>query len=158
MKKYLSARLGRQAAHRRKVRTVQASDPVPLPDHTHKPLPDQTHKTPWLPSPGTARRLRRAGIARVLVTGCLVRVSLRGEITAREAESLAAQLRGLVQDGCRHLIVDLSEVTYLAREGAGVFFGTLRALRAVGGTLAVRGACPRSAATLHCLGMGRLAE
>ncbi|MFI7320092.1 STAS domain-containing protein [Streptomyces venezuelae] len=128
----------------------RASDPVPLPRHTHK--------TPWLPSPGTARRLRRAGIARVLVTGCLVRVSLRGEITAREADSLAAQLRDLVQDGCRHLIVDLSEVTYLAREGAGVFFGTLRALRAVGGTLAVRGACPRSAATLHCLGMGRLAE
>ncbi|QES44551.1 hypothetical protein DEJ49_29335 [Streptomyces venezuelae] len=158
MKKYLSARLGRQAAHRRKVCPVQASDPVPLPDRIGERIPAHTRKTPWLPSPGTARRLRRAGIARVLVTGCLVRVSLRGEITAREADSLAAQLRDLVQDGCRHLIVDLSEVTYLAREGAGVFFGTLRALRAVGGTLAVRGACPRSAATLHCLGMGRLAE
>ncbi|MEV7190205.1 STAS domain-containing protein [Streptomyces sp. NPDC093510] len=111
-----------------------------------------------LPHPGTARRLRRAGIAKVVVADCLVRVSLRGEITAREADSLAAQLRTLVQDGCRHLIVDLSEVTYLAREGAGVFLGTLRALKAVEGSLAVRGACPRSAATLHCLGMGRLAE
>ncbi|MFK4070800.1 STAS domain-containing protein [Streptomyces sp. NPDC029674] len=92
------------------------------------------------------------------VTGCRVRVSLRGEITARQADSLAAQLCALVQDGCRHLTVDLSEVTYLARDSAGVFFGTLRALRAVGGSLAVRGACPRTAATLHCLGIGRLAD
>lgn len=141
---------------------MQASDHAPVPDHASAPgsgtAAAHPHKTPWLPSPRTARRLRRAGIARVLVTGCLVRVSLRGEITSRQADSLAAQLRGLVQDGCRHLIVDLSEVTYLAREGAGVFFGTLRALREVGGSLAVRGACPRSAATLHCLGMGRLAE
>ncbi|MEU6127275.1 STAS domain-containing protein [Streptomyces sp. NPDC047123] len=108
--------------------------------------------------PGSARGLRRAGIGRVLVAGCLVRVSLRGEITAREADSLRAQLSRLVQDGCRHLIVDLSEVTYLAREGAGVFFGTLRALKEVEGSLVVRGACPRSAATLHCLGMGRLTD
>ncbi|ATL25231.1 STAS domain-containing protein [Streptomyces formicae] len=105
---------------------------------------------------GAARHLRRAGIARVLVAGCLVRVTLRGEITARQADSLAAHLHRLVRGGCRHLIVDLSEVTYLARDGAGVFFGTLRALKDVEGSLVMRGVCPKSAATLHCLGMGRL--
>ncbi|MFF8657363.1 STAS domain-containing protein [Streptomyces huasconensis] len=108
--------------------------------------------------PGAALRLRRAGIARVLVTGGLVRVALRGEITGREADELAAQLRRLVQNGCRHLVVDLSEVTYLARESAGVFFGALRALKEVEGSMALQGACPRSAATLRCLGLGRLTD
>ncbi|MFH8612202.1 STAS domain-containing protein [Streptomyces sp. NPDC018029] len=132
-------------------------------EHAPAPAPAaararNTRRVLRLPYPGTARRLRRAGIGHVTVTGCRVRVSLQGEITARQADSLAAQLRALVQDGCRHLTVDLSEVTYLAREGAGVFFGTLRALKAVEGSFAVRGACPRTAATLHCLGMGRFAE
>ncbi|MET9549205.1 MULTISPECIES: STAS domain-containing protein [unclassified Streptomyces] len=108
--------------------------------------------------PGAALRLRRAGIARVHVTGRLARVALRGEITGREADELAAELRRLVRNGSRDLIVDLSEVTYLARESAGVFFGTLRALKEVEGSMALRGACPRSAATLHCLGLGRLTE
>ncbi|MEV0322914.1 STAS domain-containing protein [Streptomyces sp. NPDC050658] len=105
---------------------------------------------------GARRRRREAGIARVLVAGCLVRVSLHGEITGHQADSLAAQLHRLVQDGCRHLVVDLSEVTYLARGGATVFFGVLRSLKDVEGSMHVRGACPRTADTLHCLGMGRL--
>ncbi|MBM7171448.1 STAS domain-containing protein [Streptomyces sp. G44] len=108
--------------------------------------------------PGTALRLRRAGIARVLVTGGSARVALRGEITGREADELAAHLRGLVRNGCRHLVVDLTEVTYLARESAGVFFGTLRTLKDVEGSMVLQGACPRSTATLRCLGLGRLTE
>jgi anti-anti-sigma factor len=92
----------------------------------------------------------------VFVAGCLVRVTLRGEITSREADSLSQHLRELVRDGCRCLVVDLSDVTYLARDGAGAFFDTLRALKDVEGSLAVHGACPRTAATLHCLGMSRL--
>jgi anti-sigma B factor antagonist len=53
-------------------------------------------------------------------------VSLRGEIDAHSAPRLGSRLFGLAEDGMRHVIVDLSDVTFIDSTGIGVLLNALR--------------------------------
>ena len=53
-------------------------------------------------------------------------VSLRGEIDAHTAPKLGSRLFGLAEEGARHVVVDLSAVTFMDSTGIGVLLNALR--------------------------------
>ena len=58
-----------------------------------------------------------------------------GEIDVYTAPDLRERVVHLIDNGTRHLIIDLSPVTFLDSTGLGVLVGSLRRLRAHGGSL-----------------------
>src|SRR5688572_12851975 len=58
-----------------------------------------------------------------------------GEVDVYTAPRLRERLVELVEQGARHVIVDLSRVEFLDSTGLGVLVGALKRLRAVNGTL-----------------------
>jgi anti-sigma B factor antagonist len=57
-----------------------------------------------------------------------------GEVDVYTAPRLRDRLTELVDAGSRNVVVDLSRVDFLDSTGLGVLVGTMRRLRAVGGT------------------------
>ena len=53
-------------------------------------------------------------------------VSLRGEIDAHTAPKLGSRLFGLAEEAARHVVVDLSGVTFMDSTGIGVLLNALR--------------------------------
>jgi anti-sigma B factor antagonist len=60
-----------------------------------------------------------------------------GEIDVYTAPLLRERVIHLVDDGARHIITDLSGVTFLDSTGLGVLVGSLKRLRSHGGSLRV---------------------
>ena len=60
-----------------------------------------------------------------------------GEIDVYTAPKLRQQLVQLVEDGARHLVVDLSAVEFLDSTGLGVLVGGLKRMRALSGSFAL---------------------
>ncbi|HLL64704.1 MAG TPA: STAS domain-containing protein [Micromonosporaceae bacterium] len=58
-----------------------------------------------------------------------------GEVDVYTAPRLRERLVELVEQGARHVVVDLSRVEFLDSTGLGVLVGALKRLRAAGGTL-----------------------
>ena len=58
-----------------------------------------------------------------------------GEVDVYTAPRLRERLVELVEQGAKHVVVDLSRVEFLDSTGLGVLVGALKRLRAVGGTL-----------------------
>jgi anti-sigma B factor antagonist len=58
-----------------------------------------------------------------------------GEVDVYTAPRLREKLVELVEQGARHVVVDLSRVEFLDSTGLGVLVGGLKRLRAVNGTL-----------------------
>ncbi|MFI5905880.1 STAS domain-containing protein [Dactylosporangium sp. NPDC051541] len=57
-----------------------------------------------------------------------------GEVDVYTAPRLREKLVELVEQGARHVVVDLSRVEFLDSTGLGVLVGALKRLRAVNGT------------------------
>lgn len=60
-----------------------------------------------------------------------------GEIDVYTAPKLRQRLVQLVEDGARHLVVDLSGVEFLDSTGLGVLVGGLKRMRALSGSFAL---------------------
>jgi anti-sigma B factor antagonist len=67
-------------------------------------------------------------------------VAPSGEVDLATARGLGDVLRDETQDGVGHVVVDLSEVTYLDSTGLGVLLSALRRLTRLGRSLAL--VCP----------------
>ncbi len=68
------------------------------------------------------------------------RVVVRPEgdrIVAATVPELRAQIRGIVEQGARELVVDLAEVRMVDSSGIGLLLSAFNSLRKVGGHLAV---------------------
>ncbi|UII56221.1 anti-sigma factor antagonist [Cytobacillus spongiae] len=72
-----------------------------------------------------------------------VKVSVRGEIDAYTAPQLRETLFPLAQKGDVHIIVDLSDVTYMDSTGLGVFVGAFKQVRASNGSFRMIGLSER---------------
>lgn len=70
------------------------------------------------------------------VTGCVV-VELRGELDIYTSSILRERLIELIDEGARHVVVDLSQVEFLDSSGLGVLVGALKRLRTADGDLSL---------------------
>jgi len=77
-------------------------------------------------------------------------VTIRGEIDVFTSPKLREKLLDIIDgDGARHLVVDLSEVTFLDSTGLGVLVGIYHRLRARDGTMSFVGANDRVRRVFH---------
>jgi anti-sigma B factor antagonist len=70
----------------------------------------------------------------------VVRIRLGGDVDVRAAPDLSERLEGLIADGHRKLLVDLSDAVFIDSTALGVLLSTVRELRQRRGRLAVL--CP----------------
>jgi anti-anti-sigma factor len=83
--------------------------------------------------------------------GCVV-VAADGDldiVTSRELDDYLTKLRR----GCRHLVIDLSAVTFMDTSSLAVIVGHWKKLAAEGGTLSLAGARYRHTKTLWITGL-----
>jgi anti-sigma B factor antagonist len=62
---------------------------------------------------------------------------VKGELDVGSAPKLKAELAGLIAEGSRVLVVDLSEVGFVDSSGLGVLIGAHNELRELGGEIRV---------------------
>lgn len=86
----------------------------------------------------------------------VVRVS--GEVDVYTAPALRRFLDEQITGGCRDLVVDLSEVTFLDSTGLGVLVGRLRQMRMQGGRLRLIGPAERVVKVFAITGLDRVFE
>ena len=65
-------------------------------------------------------------------------VEIEGRLDEDTSQELRAQLRALVEEGCRQLVVDLRGTVAIESAGVRVLIDALRALEELGGALVVR--------------------
>jgi anti-sigma B factor antagonist len=83
-------------------------------------------------------------------------VHVGGEIDVYTAPALRRQLDEQIQRGCRDMVVDLSDVTFLDSTGLGVLVGRLKLIRGQGGTMRVFGARDRVLRVFTITGLDRV--
>lgn len=66
-------------------------------------------------------------------------VSLRGSASADSAEQLRAALDGLAEQGCRQVVLDLTELEFIGSAGLGAIVAGHLRLRCRGGVLKLVG-------------------
>jgi anti-sigma B factor antagonist len=69
---------------------------------------------------------------------------LRGELDVSSSERLRADLLALIENGCRSLVVDMSELALIDSTGLGVLVGILKRILQHGGEMVLKG--PRAGA------------
>lgn len=80
-------------------------------------------------------------------------VTLSGELDMTTAPGVRARTFRLIADGCPHLIIDLSGVTFCDSTGLGTLIGILRRVGREGGSLRLVAVSDRLARLLHTTGM-----
>ena len=83
-------------------------------------------------------------------------VRVAGEVDVYTAPALRRFLEEQILRGCRDLVVDLSEVTFLDSTGLGVLVGRLRQMRMKGGQLRLAGPADRVVKVLAITGLDRV--
>ncbi|MBV9411586.1 MAG: STAS domain-containing protein [Acidimicrobiia bacterium] len=68
---------------------------------------------------------------------------LHGELDLSTSEPLRAELLQLIEDGCRRLVIDMSELMLIDSTGLGVLVGVLKRALQYDGEMVLRS--PRSA-------------
>ena len=64
-------------------------------------------------------------------------VTISGELDLHNAEKIDSELQTLVDDGARHVIVDLLEVPFIESTVLGILLRHVRSLRGQGGELTI---------------------
>lgn len=77
----------------------------------------------------------RLGIAEA-DSRCLVTV--QGELDRRASSWFAGHLVALGKRGCRHVVIDLSETTFIDSAGLNVLIGAMEGMEDIGGQLVLR--------------------
>jgi len=72
----------------------------------------------------------------------IVLVPLSGDLCVRSAPALKQTLERLLDQGCKRIVLNMSEVSYVDSAGMGVLFATMRRMRAHGGLLSLVNVSP----------------
>lgn len=83
-------------------------------------------------------------------------VHVGGEIDVYTAPALRRELDEQINAGCRDLVVDLRNVTFMDSTGLGVLVGRLKLIRAQGGIMRVFGATERVLKVFTITGLDRV--
>ena len=86
--------------------------------------------------------------------GCTM--TLDGELDIATAPQFRRAVGALLGTGCRHLVVDLTDTTFLDSSGLGALVWAAHRLRAAGGELTATNPHERVAQTLRITGVDRL--
>jgi anti-sigma B factor antagonist len=62
-------------------------------------------------------------------------VDISGEMDAYTSPRAKQMMAGLIEEGCRHLIINLRHLSFIDSSGLGTLLGTLRRAREQGGSL-----------------------
>ena len=85
-----------------------------------------------------SKRLRRnAAMSEITRQGETVQLTPRGDIVAAVVQELRQELKTLVDEGARHLVLDCAEVDMVDSVGIGLLIATHNSLKARGGGLAL---------------------
>lgn len=85
-------------------------------------------------------------------------VSASGELDLQAAPQLRDLLIELIERGANHLVVDMTEATFIDSTAIGVLTGRLRRLHARGGSLVLVCNAPHLLRTIEIAGLGRAFE
>lgn len=85
----------------------------------------------------------------------IVLVPLSGDLCVRSAPALRQTLDKLLMQGCRRIVLNMAEVTYIDSSCMGVLFSTLRRMRENGGLLSLVNVSPD---VLRSLKIARLVD
>lgn len=83
-------------------------------------------------------------------------VHVAGEVDVYTAPELRRELDTQIHAGCRDLVVDLAQVTFMDSTGLGVLVGRLKLVRAQGGTMRILGATERVLKVFAITGLDRV--
>jgi anti-sigma B factor antagonist len=83
-------------------------------------------------------------------------LALGGELDLATAPAFREAVGGLLGSGCRHLVVDLADTTFVDSSGLGALLWAAHRLRAAGGDLSVVRPTAQTAELLRITGLGRL--
>ncbi len=86
--------------------------------------------------------------------GCTLAVA--GELDLATAPQFRTEVSALLGTGCRAIVVDLSETTFLDSSGLGALVWAAHRLRAAGGSLTAVEPHPQIVATLRVTGVDRV--
>jgi anti-sigma B factor antagonist len=85
------------------------------------------------------------------IEGATVTLNITGELDALSVPDLRPVLDDLITKGHKRIVVDLSGLRLIDSSGVGAIVYLFRKLRAVGGTVSVRGAADQPLAILRLL-------
>ena len=88
--------------------------------------------------------------------GSEVVVPLRGEIDVEDCVTTKERLHGLVDDGIRHLVLDLAELSFIDSTALGMLVGLHRRLEGLEGRLHLRAPTPPIRRALAVTGLDRI--
>lgn len=119
--------------------------PAPQPAALSELSASDSAEAPPAESRGVVRAVRTEG-------GWII-ADLAGPLSMTSAEVLREQLFRLLSPAARHLVVDLSAVTYVDIGGLAVLVGTGHRARQLGGSLRLAAVSPEAAAALSMAGL-----
>ncbi len=79
-----------------------------------------------------------------------------GELDVGTVAQFRTSISALLGTGCRHVVVDLADTTFLDSSGLGALVWAAHRLEAAGGDLVAENPTPRVASTLEITGVGRI--
>jgi stage II sporulation protein AA (anti-sigma F factor antagonist) len=74
-------------------------------------------------------------ISDMMSSGEVAAIRIEGRLDARSAQVLMEHCRGLVEKGHRHLLINLSGVSFVASSGIGTLLALTEGLKEKGGSL-----------------------
>ena len=90
------------------------------------------------------------------IEGATVTLNITGELDAVSVPDLRPVLDDLISKGHKRIVVDLSGLRLIDSSGVGAIVYLFRKLRAVGGTVSVRGAADQPLAILRLLKLDQI--
>ena len=76
---------------------------------------------------------------------------LEADLDVRSVPEVQAQIDDLINEGCRRIILNLSDASYIDSFGMGMLFSEIRHMRSVGGLLSLIGVSPEVYRSLEIL-------
>lgn len=83
-------------------------------------------------------------------------VAVSGEVDIFTAPDLKRTIASAIEDGARHLVVDLTNTRFLDSTALGVLIGAVKRLRPLDGKLAIVNTEPSTAKTFQITGLDRI--
>jgi anti-sigma B factor antagonist len=81
---------------------------------------------------------------------------LEGELDVSTSEALRAELLQLIDDGCRQLVIDMSELLLIDSTGLGVLVGVLKRALQHGGEMVLRAPRPAARKVFNITGLDQV--
>ena len=80
-------------------------------------------------------------------------LAVAGRVDSATSTELEAALRGIIDDGKKHVILDLAAVEFLSSSGLRVLVATMKELRKLGGELVLAAPSARAADSMAIAGL-----